>query len=273
MRAGKVARMTMTILLVLGVAYLGVIALAWFGQGRMIYPVPNPSDAIPSGYDRIEHATPDGLTLFAGYRPASQGMPTLLFFHGNGSSWQSTAMVTETLAAQGYGVMASEYRGYGGNPGTPSEQGLYDDARGAWQWLLEQGVEPGDIALVGNSIGAGVATHLASEVEARALILVSPFDSLHETASRQMRWLPVRMLLRDRYDNASKLPRIAEPVLILHGEADTVIAVEQARTLAASRQDAVIETFPDWGHDLVVNPAVQDRIALFVGSYGTDQRR
>ena len=246
------------------VAYAALVALIWFKQGSMIYPAPPVRGDTPPGFERVSYPTADGLALNAGYRSARDGMPTLLFFHGNGSDWQSTALVTERLAAQGYGVLAAEYRGYAGNRGVPSETGLYEDARGAWNWLLAQDVAAEDIVLVGNSIGSGVAVHLATEVEPRALVLVSPFDSLEETASRKLRWLPVRTLLRDRYDNASKLPGIAAPVLILHGEADSLIGVDQARALAAARPDTGIETFPGWGHDLIVNEAVQDRIAAFL---------
>lgn len=257
------------ILLVLLLIYAAIIALVWFNQSRMLYPAPPASTEIPAGFDRVDYPTPDGLRLTGGYLPAREGMPTLLFFHGNGASWQSSAYVTARLAALGYGVMAAEYRGYSGNPGTPSELGLYADARGAWAWLRAQGVAERDIVLVGNSIGSGVAVQLATEVETRALVLVSPFDSLEETASRKLRWLPVRLLLRDRYANAEKLPAITEPVLILHGEKDSLIALDQAQSLAASRTDTEIEIYPEWGHELVVNEAVQDRIAAFLETVGT----
>ena len=247
-------------------AYAALVALVWFKQGSMIYPAPPVRADTPPGFERVVYPTPDGLELVAGYRSARDGMPTLLFFHGNGSDWQSSAMVTEKLAAQGYGVLAAEYRGYAGNPGAPSETGLYEDARGAWKWLIAQGVATDDVVLVGNSIGSGVAVHLATEIEPGALVLVSPFDSLEETASRKLRWLPVRTLLRDRYDNASKLPGIAAPVLILHGEADSLIGVDQARALAAARPHTEIETYPGWGHALIVNEAVQDRIAAFLAA-------
>ncbi|RJY09501.1 alpha/beta hydrolase [Aurantiacibacter aquimixticola] len=248
--------------LVLATIYLGAVVLAWIFQERLIYPVPPVDNGVPPGFVRVTYRTDDGLDLKAGYRTAAPGKPTLLFFHGNGASWQSTAMVTEDLAASGFGILAAEYRGYSGNPGSPSEQGLYRDGRAAWRCLAERGVT--DIVLVGNSIGSGVAVQLASEVEASALVLISPFDSLEETVSRRMRWLPVRMLLRDTYDNAGKLDEIAEPVLILHGEGDTLISLDQAQTLAAVRNSTVMETYPGWGHDLIVHTPIQQRIARFL---------
>lgn len=262
--------MIATVSIVLVLIYSGLVALVYFNQERLIYPAPPVSREVPAGFESITYRTPDQLVLAAGYLPAREGKPTLLFFHGNGASWQSTARVTNRLAEAGFGVLAAEYRGYSGNPGTPSEEGLYQDARAAWNWLQERGVDGRDIVLVGNSIGSGVAVQLATEVHARALVLISPFDSLEQTASRKLRWLPVRMLLRDRYDNAGKLPSIGEPIFILHGENDSLIALEQARSLATLRDDTVIETFPGWGHDLVVNDEVQDRIAAFLSPDARD---
>ncbi len=244
--------------------YVAVVILAWAFQGRLIYPAPPVSADIPAGFERVEYRTDDGIDIAAGYRPARAGMPTLLFFHGNGASWQSTALVTDRLVAQGYGVLAAEYRGYGGNTGTPSEDGLYRDGRAALSWLNKQGVALGDVVLVGNSIGSGVATQLASEVNARALVLISPFASLTETAAGAMPWLPVRALLRDRYDNAAKFPGIPLPILILHDQTDTLIPIAQAEHLARSRAGAELVTYTGWGHDLVVNEAVQDRIGKFL---------
>lgn len=250
----------------LSVIYGGLVAMVYFNQRQLVYPAPPVAGDTPSGFERVSIRTPDRLDLVAGYRPAHEGMPTLLFFHGNGSAWQGTALVTDRLLARGYGVLAAEYRGYGGNPGTPSEQGLYQDARGAWNFLRSQGIAEKDIVLVGNSLGAAVALNLATEVSARALVLVSPFNNLGDTAARRMRWLPMRLLLRDSYANDEKIVQIGEPILILHGEEDSLIALEQAQALASLRDDTAIETFPGWGHELIENEAVQDRIARFIES-------
>ena len=253
------------VILILLLIYGGLIALVYLNQHRFIYAPPVASNDVPSGFRNVSYETRDRLELTAGYLRAQDGLPTILFFHGNGANWQSSALVTARLARAGYGIMAAEYRGYSGNAGTPSEAGLYEDARAAWRFLREkQRLAESEIVLVGNSIGSGVATQLATEVRARALVLISPFDSMEETAARKLRWLPVRLLLRDRYRNDQKLPEIGEPILILHGEADSLIALEQAQALAKVRDDTVIETYPEWGHDLVVHEPVQDRIMLFL---------
>ncbi|RPF71478.1 alpha/beta hydrolase [Aurantiacibacter spongiae] len=253
------------------VVYLGLVAAAWAMQSRMIYPAPPVSTELPDGFERVTYRTADGLDLVAGYRPARDGMPTVLFFHGNGTHWQSSAWVTRDLAGHGYGVLAAEYRGYGGNPGVPGEAGLYADGRAARAYLHDRGVAADEIVLVGNSIGSGVATQLATEIEPLALVLVSPFDSLAATAARKVRWLPVKMLLRDRYDNRAKLPAVAAPVLILHGGADTLIAPEQAQALADARPGTELVIHPGRGHDLIADDEVQSRIASFVAELRTDR--
>ncbi len=254
-------------------AYLALVALAWAFQGSLIYPIPPVRTEAAPGFAPIEYTTQDGLTLSAGYRAPRGDRPTLLFFHGNGADWQTTEYVTRDLVGLGYGVLAAEYRGYGGNPGSPHEAGLYADARGAWDWLIAQGTSPEQIVIVGNSIGSGPATQLASEEEALALVLISPFASLEETAARKMRFLPVRLLLRDRYDNLAKFPAITEPVLILHGERDQLITLDQSQDLAVARDGVELEIYSNWGHDLVVHEGVQDRIAQFLQAVRSNRRR
>ncbi|MFB0612019.1 alpha/beta hydrolase [Aurantiacibacter poecillastricola] len=258
--------MAFSLIVICLLAYGAVMLLAYVMQGRLIYPAPPARSDVPGGFEQVRYTTADGIDLAAGYRPAREGMPTLLFFHGNGASWQTTPLVTSLLSEKGYGVLAAEYRGYNGNPGSPSEAGLYADGQAAYDFLRARGLAAQDIVLVGNSIGSGVATHLASEVNARALVLISPFDSLEETASRKMRWLPIRQLLRDRYDNSGKFPHLTLPILILHGEEDTLIALDQAQALAEAHPDTKLVTYEGWGHDLVVHPPVQDEIAAFLGS-------
>lgn len=236
--------------------YLAVIILLAAAQGRLLYPVP-PPQAPPPGYTPIALRTADGLALTAGYRPARGDLPTVVLFHGNAMVWPDGIHVTDLLASRGYGVLLAEYRGYNGNPGTPGEQGFYHDARAALAFLRGRGLVDSDIVLVGLSVGSGPAVHLASETRVRALILISPFASLTATASAAYPWLPVRYLLRDRYDNLAKLPRVDAPVLILHGEADRLIPLAHARLLAGANAAAELVVMPGRGHNMAADPFVQ----------------
>ena len=245
--------MLLSLLAAVAIAYLALIALLAVGQNRLIYPAP-PAQAPPAGYSPIELQTADGLTLVAGYRPARQGMPTVLFFHGNAMVWPDGADVLEPLAARGYGVLLAEYRGYNGNPGRPSEEGLYHDARAARAWLEGEGVASDRVVLMGLSVGSGPAVQLASEAPPRALILVSPLASLPAAAAAAYPWLPTTWFTREKFDNIAKLPTVEAPVLIVHGEADRLIPLAHAQQLAEARPETQLVTLPGRGHNMAADP-------------------
>ena len=235
-------------------AYLAIAGTVYHKQGALIYPAPRGVGSSGPGYHDVAYETADGLRLAGGYLEAAPGKPTLLFFHGNAATWQSSAQILSRLAYLGYGVFAASYRGYRANPGTPSEVGLYRDARAAAAWLAAEGVDADDLVIVGNSLGSGPAVELARAVQPRGLVLISPFASMTEVAAANARWLPVEWLMRDRYDNAAKLPEIAAPVLILHGARDTLIPLSQAQRLARLAQKGTLVTVPHAGHELVALP-------------------
>lgn len=249
--------------LVLGVlggvllAYAIILPALYFSQRSLIFPAPASFPDLPQGYGAVRLRTSDGLELATAYRPAQLGKPVLVFFHGNGDNWTGGARALDALAKAGYGVLLPEYRGYGTNPGEPNEQGFYRDGRAALAWLAAHEIKPGRTVLIGNSIGSGVATQLASESSPAALVLISPFSSLPDVAAEKFRWLPVRWLVRDRFDNAAKLGTVKAPVLVLHGTADTMIPPEHAQRLAVANPRARLELLPGFDHDLAYAPAAQ----------------
>ena len=237
--------------------FLGLVAGLYVFQRALIYPVPPLDPDLPAGFERISYETADGLTIHAGYRPPAEGKPTLLFFHGNATDWQSTFHTTELLAANGYGVLAAEYRGYDGNPGEPSEEALYRDGAAAYDWLLARVASPQDIVIVGNSLGSGVATELASKRPARALILIAAFKTMTATAAKQYPFAPVDWLLKDRFDNIAKITSVAMPVLVVHGSEDQLIPLAHARELAAAKPGAMFVAVPGFGHNFSGEEAAQ----------------
>ena len=237
----------------LAALYLAGLGLAFAAQRALIYPAPRarpPGWATPAGYREVALTTSDGLRLAALYRPAEQDLPTLVFFHGNGDNWRGGLAATAILAETGYGLLLPEYRGYSGNPGAPSEAGLYRDGEAALQFLATRRVAPNRTVLIGNSLGSGIATDLAARHQIAGLVLVSPFSSLPDAAAVHARLLPVRFLLRDRYDNLAKLPRVAAPILILHGADDRLIPPEQSERLAKAAPRARLVIVPGAGHEL-----------------------
>ncbi len=238
-------------LLVVGAAlYLALIILLWTMQAKMIYPAPQEAAPLIPGYEEVSLTTEDGLALRAFYRVASDGLPTLVYFHGNGGSLTGAGVANVALAERGFGVLMVEYRGYGGNPGEPSEEGLYKDGDAAIAWLSALGIPAAQTVIVGNSIGGGVATEMARRHDPAALILVSPFTSLPEAAAANLWWLPAKPLVRDQYRNLDKITQLSIPVLVQHGTRDGLIPQRQGRALAEAASNAQFQSFDGLGHEL-----------------------
>jgi fermentation-respiration switch protein FrsA (DUF1100 family) len=162
--------------------------------------------------------------------PARADLPTIFFFHGNASDVSDFAQFGEIFHRQGWGVVLADYRGYAGNSGKPSEQGLFDDAR-----ALLAAIHPsGPVLLWGHSLGTGVAAQLASEGLGDALVLEAPFTSLAEVGAELYPLFPVEWLLTDRFDTASLVPTIDMPVLIFHGTIDPIVPFALGQKLAES---------------------------------------
>ena len=246
----------MRFLAVAAVGYLAVLAILFLLQSRLIYPAPQSVPPLTPGYEEVTLETEDGLTLRAFYREADPGMSTALYLHGNGGTLAQASISNGALAQAGLGVLLLEYRGYGGNPGQPSEQGLYQDGEAAAAWLQDRGIASADTVVIGNSIGSGVATHVALSLADEGsppagLILVAPFTSLPDVVAETFWWLPVRALMSETYDNRGRLERLAPiPVLIQHGTVDNVIEDGHGRALARIPERAEFQSFEGSGHGL-----------------------
>lgn len=249
--------------------YLLILAGLFCFQRSFFYPAPRTVIARPeAGFEDIRIVTIDGLKLRAFYRPARAGLPTLIFFHGNASDLAAGEYATRGLVAQGYGVMLPEYRGYGGNPGSPDEQGLYRDGEAALSWLAAKGVPSGRVVAIGNSLGSGVATEMAARHRLAGLVLISGFASLDRVALEHYPFVPARLLMLDRYDNLAKLPAIACPILLLHGTADTVVSAANSEALAKAQPAARLQLVPGAGHELAFLDVAQLRVLQWLRSNG-----
>lgn len=232
-------------------------ALLYTQQRRLIFPAPSQyPQAPPPGFQLVHTQTDDGLRLTAFHRPAAPGKKTILFFHGNGDNLLGAIEATRGFAANGNGLVLAEYRGYGGNPGSPGEAGLYRDGDAAMRWLAAEGVAARDVIVVGNSIGSGPATEMARRHDVAALMLVSGFSSLPDVVGEAMPFVP-RWLVRDRFDNASKMARVKAPVFLMHGDADTLVRPANLARLQRARPDATVALVVGAGHELAYSAAAQ----------------
>lgn len=228
--------------LTIAAVYIGICGFMFVAQRRFLYaPDTTPPDAVASGVpdmERLALATEDGLEVLAWYRPpADDDMPVLAYFHGNAGHIGDRAFKMRPLMDAGIGALLLSYRGYGGNPGRPSEQGLYADGRAAVDFLRARGIGPDRLVLYGESMGSGVAVQIASETAPAALILEAPFTSLTTVAFQKVPYIPVPLLLRDRFDSISKIGGIHAPLLVIHGERDRTVTVGHGRRLLAAANE------------------------------------
>ncbi len=222
---------------VAGLVYGLIVAGLYFGQRSLLYfpdrTVPDPAQyGVAYAMTTVRYDTEDGLALSAWYRPADRDdRATVVYFHGNGGHHGHRGPTVRYLWESGYGVLLAGYRGYGGNPGSPSETGLAADARAALRWLADQGVGSDCIVLYGESLGSGVAIRLGSETDVAAVLLESPFSSIADVGQAHYPVFPVRLLLRDRFDSTSRVADIGAPILVMHGDADRTVPIRFGRRL------------------------------------------
>jgi fermentation-respiration switch protein FrsA (DUF1100 family) len=165
------------------------------------------------------------------------------------------------------GALFVSYRGYGGSTGQISEQGFMKDAFTAYDALIARGVPAEEIAVVGESLGTGVAVQLAAQRPVGALVLDAPFTAAVDVAAEVYPWLPVRLLMKDQFISRDHIAQVKAPLLIIHGDADGVIPVGQGQRLfdlANEPKELVI--LPGQGHDAIGSPATWDREVAFIRS-------
>ncbi len=251
------------------IAYAAFAAIMYVMQRSLMYfpdrepPVPA-HGGVPE-MQVVRFATADGLDLVAWYRAAAGDRPTILYFHGNGGNIAGRGFKVKPYLDAGYGVMLAEYRGYGGNPGSPDEAGLYADGRAALDWLAGQGVTPEGLVIYGESLGSGVAVQLASERRFAALVLEAPFSSAVDVAASAYWFLPVRWLLKDRFDSLSKIAAVQAPLLLVHGERDHVVPTRFGRRLFAAANEPKKAIFlPRGGHNDLPNHGLMPAVLKFL---------
>lgn len=185
----------------------------------------------------VQYRSADGVDITSWYAAPKDGKPVIVMFHGNGGNIAGRGFKQQAFVKQGYGFMLAEYRGYGGNAGSPTENGLYNDARAAMRWLQDQGgVQKNNIIIYGESVGTGVAVQIALEhSETKALILEAPLMSVPDVAVEKMVWArPLKSLIFDRYMNIDKVPYLTMPLLVMHGTQDEVVPVEHGKAVFAA---------------------------------------
>ena len=252
-------------------AYLMVLVAAMFFEESLIYfPVAYPEgDWNPAGleFEDAWFQAADGTRLHGWYVPKAGARAAVLFCHGNGGNITHRIDSIEMLHRQsGVSVLIFDYRGYGRSEGKPSEAGVLADARAARDWLAaREKIPAARVVLMGESLGGAVAVDLAARDGARALVLESTFSSLPDVAAYHYPLLPVRWLMRTRFDSVGKIGDYHGPLLMAHGDADTIVPLRFGRRLfEAANQPKRLIVLPGHDHNDLMPPEFYDAVAEFL---------
>lgn len=237
---GRVRVRPLRLAALLVIALIGFLIVVGCSANRMVFQPFTLMEASPGELKRphedVFFNASDGARLNGWYFPANTNVAILLC-HGNAGNLSHRLPLIDLLVKAGASVFAFDYRGYGRSSGKPTERGVCLDAEAAWQWLRDRGFAGTNIIALGESLGGGVVCELATRKPLAGIILQSVFTSVPDVASELMPWLPMRLLLRTRFNNTDKLKRIRVPVLILHGRQDTIIPFHHGeKNFAAANQ-------------------------------------
>ena len=235
---------------------IAMLAVAWTQQRRLIYfpfgRVPEDEAIRLAGLAPIAFPTSDGLTL-KGWFITPKGPPrfTVVVFNGNAGNRSLRLDLADALLRRGLAVVLFDYRGFGGNPGVPSEDGLRRDALAVRRYLIGRAdVDRARLVYFGESLGTAVATALAVDHPPAAVILRSPFASMTEVGQHHYAWLPVKWLLRDRYATVDLIGRVRAPVLVIAGDRDRIVPVAHSRRVyEAAREPKRLVIIPGADHN------------------------
>ncbi|HVO05039.1 MAG TPA: alpha/beta hydrolase [Candidatus Cybelea sp.] len=259
------------ILVILLAFYFGVLALLYATQRKIVFAADaTRADLMAAGLaEQMTEVTIEpepGLKLVSWWAPAVRpDRRVIAYFHGNAGHHGSRADRIPDYLAAGYGVLLIGYRGYGGNPGQPTEQGLYADARANLAFLARENVRPHEIVLFGESLGTAVAIQMATEFPALALVLEAPLASILLSARARYPLFAFGPLVKDKFASIDKIAKVKMPVLVLHGELDRVTAVKFGRMIFAAANDPKHGIFPpSAGHTDLMEHGMAKEVLAFL---------
>ena len=263
------------IFFVLFLLYCSAVIGVYAFQRRLMYHphqhVNTPHRDKSPDLEKVTLTTSDGLTLESYYKAprvseSGKVYPTVLYFHGNTGPAGDAAHKLIPVADAGYGVLLTEYRGYGPNAGNPSEQGLITDAQAALEFVRSKQGGDAPVVYYGMSMGTGVAHGLAERHSPAGLILECGFTSMTDAAKIHYPWFPVRYLIKDTFDSKRRIASLTAPVLFLHGQMDGTVPVEQGKAMyeTAPVQDKTLKLYPEGRHTNLYDFGASDDVVQWL---------
>ena len=222
-------------ILTIFVIYFLVLVFLYFYQRNLLYH-PNENnysgDKILVDIEKVKIQTADNIELLGWYHEKNlKDYKTLVYFHGNAGSLENRIHKLNHFQDMNINFLIIAWRGFNGNKGKPSERGLYLDGKSTIDWLIKKGVNEENIILYGESLGTGVATHLAQNKNYAGVILETPFTSMVDAAKNFYPYVPINLLLKDKFENFKKVKNINAPILVMHGEVDKIVPFSMGKKI------------------------------------------
>ena len=254
------------------IAYLVVMIFIYFYQRNLLYhPSENnyQNEEPKFNYKEININVEDDIKLKSWFiKKDLSNSKTLLIFHGNAGDLSNRIYKLNELNKLKINILLISWRGFSGNNGTPTEKNLYKDAEAAIKWLNQKGISNNQIILYGESLGTGVAVEMAKRNSFNSIILESPFTSIEDSAKIYYPYLPIKLLLKDRYDSINKIKMISSPILLMHGKKDEVVPFSMGKELfdlANNPKHSYFTSTDD--HMMEFNPELLKEIDNFIDKY------
>ena len=259
------------ILLIFVLIYFFILISTYIFQRNLLYhPTENnySGDQILVSIEKVKINTQDGIELMSWYHNKNvNNYKTILFLHGNAGSLENRIHKINHFKDMNVNFLLVAWRGFSGNKGTPTEKGLYEDAESAVRWLKSKGVRENNIIVYGESLGTGVATEIAQNKNFAGIILESPFTSMIDAGKDKYPYLPVRLLLKDRYESNKKIKNINSPILIMHGKVDNIVPFLMGKKMYALANEPKYSYFSeDDDHMMEYNEKLLKALKDFIGS-------
>ena len=223
------------ILLIFVLIYLFILISTYLFQRNLLYhPSENNyfGDQLLVSVEKVKIKTKDNIELLSWYHTKNNnGYKTILFLHGNAGTLENRIHKINHFKDMNINFLLVAWRGFSGNKGQPTEQNLYEDARSAVKWLESKGIKENNIIIYGESLGTGIATEIAQNKNFAGIILESPFTSMIEAGKDKYPYLPVKFLLKDKYESEKKIKNIKSPILIMHGKVDNIVPFHMGKKM------------------------------------------
>jgi len=253
------------------IIYSSVLILLFIFQRSLMYhPEENNyfGDQLKIKVEKVKIKTSDNINLLGWFHKKDlKKFKTIVYFHGNAGNLENRIHKLNHFKDMDVNFLIIAWRGFSGNQGKPSEKGLYKDGNSAILWLKNLGLKDNDIVLYGESLGSGIATEIAQNNNFAGLVLETPFTSMIEAAKNFYPYIPVALLLKDKYDNQKKIKNINIPVLVMHGEADQIVPFwmgEKIFELANQPKYSYFTKFDD--HMMEYNEKLVYELKIFIKS-------